>query len=322
MDQTTDKPIPREILIETKALHRRYGAALAVTDLNLSLRKGEILGLLGPNGAGKTTALRMLAGTLAPTSGTVRIKGIDMTASPKAAKANLGYLPEKPPIYGELTVDEYLGYCARLHDVPASQQKPALARAKQSCGLSDTGRRLISNLSTGYRQRVGLAQAIIHNPEVIILDEPTVGLDPNQIREIRSLITALGDNHSVILSSHILPEVQAVCNRVMIIDHGRVVYAERLAATDPAQMESVSLRLRAPPPVAALEQLSGISAVQTLEPGQFRLQLKPGADPREQLAEAAVHNGWGLLELRAEIKTLEQRFVELTSGETALKAAA
>ncbi len=313
---------PKEILIETKALNRRYGAAMAVSDLNLSLRKGEILGLLGPNGAGKTTTLRMLAGTLAASSGSVRIKGIDMAASPKAAKANLGYLPEKPPVYGELTVDEYLSYCARLHGVASNQQKSALANAKRACGLSDTGRRLIGNLSTGYQQRVGLAQAIIHNPEVIILDEPTVGLDPNQIREIRTLITELGENHSVILSSHILPEVQAVCNRVMIINHGRVVYAENLVESSKAQMETVSLRLREPPPTSALEQLSGVCAVRTLEPGHFRLQLDAGADPREALAEAAVRNGWGLLELRAEIKTLEQRFVELTSGEAALKAAA
>ena len=322
MDQESPQETPQETLIETKSLSRRYGAAMAVSDLNLRLRKGEILGLLGPNGAGKTTTLRMLAGILAPTTGSVRIKGIDMSESPKQAKNNLGYLPEKPPVYGELTVDEYLRYCAGLHGVPASQHKAAMTEAKRACGLSDTGHRLIGNLSTGYQQRVGLAQAIIHQPEVIILDEPTVGLDPNQIREIRTLITELGRNHSVILSSHILPEVQAVCTRVMIINRGRVVYAESMAEAGKAQLETVSMLLRTPPSVGELEALAGVRSAEDRGGGHFRLRLESGADPREALAEAAVRNSWGLLELRAEIKTLEERFVELTSGEDALKTAA
>jgi len=312
--------VTSETLIEAQGLSRRYGLNVVVQPLDLNLRKGEILGLLGPNGAGKTTALRMLAGILAPSAGSVRIKGVNMADNPKAAKSHLGYLPEKPPVYGELTVDEYLRYCAGLHGVPPAQHAAALDRAKRACGLTDVGQRLIGNLSTGFQQRVGLAQAIIHNPEVIILDEPTVGLDPNQIREIRTLITELGENHSVILSSHILPEVQAVCNRVMIIDHGRVVYAERLATAAMAQMESVSIRLRSAPPAEQL-QLAGVSSVETLDSGHFRLRLTPGGDPREALAEAAVRGGWGLLELRAEIKTLEERFVELTSGEAATIAA-
>lgn len=309
-----------ETLIEAQGLSRRYGLNVAVQPLDLNLRKGEILGLLGPNGAGKTTALRMLAGILAPSAGSVRIKGVNMADDPKAAKSHLGYLPEKPPVYGELTVDEYLRYCAGLHGVPPAQHAAALDRAKRACGLTGVGQRLIGNLSTGFQQRVGLAQAIIHNPEVIILDEPTVGLDPNQIREIRALITELGENHSVILSSHILPEVQAVCNRVMIINHGHVVYAERLATAAMAQMESVSIKLRSAPPAEQL-RLAGVSSVETLDSGHFRLRLTPGEDPREALAEAAVRGGWGLLELRAEIKTLEERFVELTSGEAATIAA-
>ncbi|MGH8456565.1 MAG: ABC transporter ATP-binding protein, partial [Stenotrophobium sp.] len=201
-----------EILIEARGLTRRYGPTVAVSDLSLTLRKGEILGLLGPNGAGKSTTMKMLTGNLAPSSGTALIKGVSLHDAPTAAKRNLGYLPEQPPVYPELTVDEYLRYCAGLHGIASAQRAAAVKQAKKSCGLADTGQRLIGNLSKGYQQRVGLAQAIIHRPSVIVLDEPTVGLDPIQIREIRSLITELGQTHSVILSSHILPEIQAVCS--------------------------------------------------------------------------------------------------------------
>ena len=223
-----------EILLEARDLSRRYGHINAVSGLNLSLQKGQILGLLGPNGAGKSTTMKMLAGCLAPSAGEVRIKGVSLAQDPKAAKASLGYLPEQPPLYPELTVEEYLRYCASLHGVPSAEREAAVTKAKQSCGLGEASGRLIHNLSKGFQQRVGLAQAIIHRPPVIILDEPTVGLDPIQIREIRSLIKELGQSHSVILSSHILPEIQAVCSRVMIINRGRLVYSEsighRLAA--------------------------------------------------------------------------------------------
>ncbi|HEX7382424.1 MAG TPA: ABC transporter ATP-binding protein, partial [Nevskiaceae bacterium] len=218
------------VLIEAQSLSRRYGATLAVSGLNLSLHQGEILGLLGPNGAGKSTVMRMLTGCLAPTTGSVRINGIALAARPRLAKRFLGYLPEQPPVYPELSVDEYLAYCARLHHVPAGERATAIAYAKQACGLDEMSRRLIGNLSKGYQQRVGIAQAIVHRPEVVVLDEPTVGLDPIQIREIRKLIRGLGDRHSVILSSHILPEIQSLCDRVMIINHGRVVYSETIEA--------------------------------------------------------------------------------------------
>jgi ABC-2 type transport system ATP-binding protein len=218
-----------EILVSAEKLNRFYGRKPAVIDLDLELRQGEILGLLGPNGAGKTTTLRMLAGCLAPSSGRVRIRGFDMADEPSRAKARLGYLPERPPLYPELTVDEYLGFCARLHGVARGGRRAALASAKRDCGLADTGRRLIGNLSKGYQQRVGIAQAILHRPDVVILDEPTVGLDPNQIREIRGLIARLGGQHSVLLSSHILPEIRAACTRVAIIHDGRVVFNRSMA---------------------------------------------------------------------------------------------
>lgn len=311
----------QETLIEVRSLCKRYIAAFAVSNLDFRLNKGEILALLGPNGAGKTTTLRMLAGTLAPTSGTVTIKGIDMARQPKRAKALLGYLPERPPLYGELTVDEYLRFCAFLHGFSGQIARDAVLRAKRACGLSDAGRRLIANLSTGYQQRVGLAQAIIHNPDVVILDEPTIGLDPNQIREIRALIRELGKNHSVILSSHILPEVQAVCDRVMIINRGRVVHSGGLNDEN-VQMEALQIVLRHAPTVEALLAIDNIRQVESLGNGRFRLVLVPDTDPREAIALQAVKQDWGLLELRAEVKTLEERFVELTSGDELLKVAA
>jgi len=312
MDNTT--------LIEARELSRRYGATVAVSGLNLTLRKGEILGLLGPNGAGKSTTLKMLAGCLAASSGSVRINGIDVAENPKLAKAHLGYLPEQPPVYPELTVDEYLRYAAGLHGVPGAEREAAVTRAKQSCGLADVAERLIGNLSKGYQQRVGIAQAIIHRPKVVILDEPTVGLDPNQIREIRSLIASLGAAHSVILSSHILPEIQAVCGRVMIINKGRVVYNE--AVDKQLRVSNVILGVKRAPDNSVLQNFAGVTQVQSLPNGLLRLSVADGADPREALASAAASNNWGLYELRAEGKTLEEVFVELTSGEITIHESA
>jgi ABC-2 type transport system ATP-binding protein len=300
------------VLIEAKGLSRRYGPTVAVDALDLTLRQGEILGLLGPNGAGKTTTMKMLAGCLAPSAGAIRINGVDLREEPKAAKRHLGYLPEQPPVYPELTVDEYLGYCAGLHGIPGRQRAAAVASAKKDCGLADVGRRLVGNLSKGYQQRVGLAQAIIHRPPVVILDEPTVGLDPIQIREIRALITQLGQSHSVILSSHILPEIQAVCGRVMIINRGRAVYNEPVRAAHGA---ALTVEFRRPPRAEDLRSFTGVKQVAELGAGRFRLHCEDNADPREALAELAARNNWGLLELRAEGKTLEEIFVELTSGD-------
>ena len=304
-----------QILIEARDLSRRYGANAAVSGLNLTLRKGEILGLLGPNGAGKSTTMKMLSGCLAPSEGEVKINGVSLADNPKAAKASLGYLPEQPPLYPELNVDEYLEFCAGLHGIAAAERAGAVARAKQACGLNDVAQRLIHNLSKGYQQRVGLAQAIIHRPPVIILDEPTVGLDPIQIREIRALIKELGQSHSVILSSHILPEIQAVCSRVMIINKGRSVYAESIDATAQHRVEAVIAGLRRPPALETLKGLPGIERAEALDGSLFRLAASTGADPREAVAEAAAKNGWGLFELRAQSKTLEEVFVELTSGD-------
>lgn len=209
--------------ISVRGLSRYFGTRIAVHDLNLELRRGEILGLLGPNGAGKTTIMRMLTGNLAPSHGKIEICGIDLLNKPRDAKARVGYLPEIPPLYRELTVNEYLRFSARLHRVDNAKIRWAVDKVAHRCGLSNARQRLIGSLSKGYQQRVGIAQAIIHEPEVVILDEPTVGLDPNQMREIRALIREIGAKSSVILSTHILPEVESVCDRVHIVHEGRMV---------------------------------------------------------------------------------------------------
>lgn len=305
------------VTVSARGLARRYGTALALAPMDLELRRGEVLGLLGPNGAGKSTTLRMLTGNLAPSAGEIRICGIDLLDAPRAAKAHLGYLPETPPLYRELTVDEYLDFCARLHRVPAAKVHAARERAKARCGLSDMGRRLIEKLSKGYQQRVGIAQAIVHEPEVIILDEPTVGLDPNQMREIRSLIRELGAAHSVILSSHILSEVEAVCDRVLILHQGRVVFSDHIETLKRFRAGEVLLvELARPPAPEALAALPGVTAVEPLEAGLFRLRVTRQARPAQAIARAAVAGDWGLERLCPEHTTLEDVFVELTRANT------
>jgi ABC-2 type transport system ATP-binding protein len=215
--------------ILARGLCRHFGRRVAVRDIDLELGYGEILGFLGPNGAGKSTVMRMLTGNLAPSAGSIEIGGIDLVDRPEEAKKHFGYLPEMAPLYRELTVTEYLRFAARLHRVNTSRIPFALNRVMKGCGLGDSGNRLIGLLSKGYQQRVGIAQAIIHDPEVIILDEPTGGLDPNQIREIRALIRELGDNRSVIISTHIMAEVESLCDRVQIINDGHTVFTGRIA---------------------------------------------------------------------------------------------
>ncbi len=215
--------------LSAKQLQRRYGGYTAVHDVTLHLKKGEVLGLLGPNGAGKSTTLRMITGNLAPSAGSVEICGVDLLNNPQKAKLHLGYLPEIPPLYCDMTVDEYLLFAARLHRVEKNRLSHLLDNSKIRCGLADRGKQLIATLSKGLQQRVGIAQAIIHEPDMIILDEPTVGLDPNQMREMRQLIRDLGQSASVILSTHILSEVEGVCDRVQIMHKGHIVFNQTLA---------------------------------------------------------------------------------------------
>jgi ABC-2 type transport system ATP-binding protein len=299
-------------LIHAEHLYRYYGDHCAVKAVSFELSKGEVLGFLGPNGAGKSTTMQMLTGNLAPSAGSVQVSGIDLLDNPTSAKRQLGYLPEQPPLYRDLTVDEYLTYCARLHRVAGRQIKEAMQRAKERCGLESEGRRLIGNLSKGYQQRVGIAQAILHNPSVVILDEPTVGLDPIQIREIRALIRELGQEHGIILSTHILPEVQGTCTHVQIINQGQLVFADSIEGLE-AHLHSQHLIVvfRNPPASDEVQALPGIADVEPL--GENRLRLKySGENPAAAVAEQAVTRGWGLLELVPERRTLEQIFIELT----------
>ncbi|ABA59097.1 ABC transporter, ATPase subunit [Nitrosococcus oceani ATCC 19707] len=308
----------QDILIRAEQLYRYYSGHCAVKNVSFDVRRGEILGFLGPNGAGKTTTMQILAGSLAPSSGQVRINDFDLLDKPKQAKQGLGYLPETPPLYRELTVTEYLAFCARLNRIPRNQQAGAIASAINRCGLKKVSKRLIGNLSKGYQQRVGIAQAIIHSPSVIILDEPTVGLDPIQIREIRELIRELAQKHSVILSTHILPEVQAICDRVQIINQGELVLTDTIAGLS-QRMEATSILVRfdAPPTTEALMSIKGVTSVEREEDGRFRLRYQPDKqDPVEELVRRTVDKGWHLRELTPERRTLEEIFVAITQTET------
>jgi len=302
-----------ETTLSARDLSRTYGATRAVDGIDLELRRGEVLGLLGPNGAGKTTTMQMLTGNLAPSGGSVSICGIDLLERPAAAKARLGYLPEIPPLYRELRVDEYLRLAARLRRVPRSRIGEALTHAKSRCGLEVMGQRLIGALSKGYQQRVGIAQAIIHTPDVLILDEPTVGLDPNQIRDIRTLIRELSDRHSVILSTHILPEVEAVCDRVQILHRGRIVFNDRIEALRQFRgTPALLVGFRRPPGTAELAALPGVSRVQQVQDGMLRVERGPESDPTDALVAASVAHDWGLTHLAPERASLEDVFVQLT----------
>jgi ABC-2 type transport system ATP-binding protein len=300
-------------LIQADQLFRYYGDHCAVNNVTFTLEKGEILGFLGPNGAGKSSTMQMICGNLAPTSGQIRINGVDILDNPREAKRELGYLPEIPPVYRELTVDEYLLYCARLHDIARNRHKAALDQAKERCGLADVGQRLIGNLSKGYQQRVGIAQAIIHMPAVIILDEPTVGLDPLQIREIRELIRELGKEHGVILSTHILPEVQESCTQVQIIHKGSLVLNDSIEGLE-QQMRASSLLLAThrPPEPARLLSVAGVQKIDDLGDGRMRIYHDKEFSPAERIAELIVTSGWGLLEMTPERRSMEQIFIDIT----------
>lgn len=307
------------ITVEASELTRKYGGRTAVNDVSFSLKKGEVLGFLGPNGAGKSTTMKMLTGNLAPSHGSVEICGINMMDKPKDAKALIGYLPEQPPLYRELTVDEFLTIAARLHRVSRQHIRKAVDIAKQRCGLTEMGKRLIENLSKGYQQRVGIAQAIIHNPMVVILDEPTVGLDPIQIRDIRALIKELGGEHSVILSTHILPEVEMVCDRVQIIHKGTMVFNGDIDVLKQQRHGSrLLLGLRQAPAQEVLLGIPGVEAIEVLEDNLFRIRHTPGVEPTEALIQAAVSQNWGLFQINPDQTSLEEVFVQLTFQDAAV----
>jgi len=300
-------------LISVNNLTRRYGDFCAVNNISFELACGDILGFLGPNGAGKSTTMQMLSGNLAPTLGEISINGIDLLDRPKAAKASLGYLPENPPLYKEMTVTEYLVFCARLHLISKQQLKTVCDSAIERCGLGQVQQRLIRNLSKGYQQRVGIAQAILHSPPVIILDEPTVGLDPIQILEIRQLIKTLGDTHGIILCTHILPEVQAVCNRVQIINQGELVYSTTIA--DMMQQKTAKYEISLSSTISKDELMSHnvFKSITLIDDKSFLAESDLKAD---KLTQYIVKQDWGLTRFDRHQISLEQIFIDLTTGDT------
>lgn len=297
-------------------LSKNFGNNLAVNDVSFTLQKGEVLGFLGPNGAGKSTTMRMLTGNLAPSNGSVNVCGYDMVNNPIQAKEMLGYLPEMRPLYKELTVDEFLSIAARFHKIPSSQIFKAVENAKDKCGLSHMSKRLIENLSNGYQQRVGIAQAIIHEPEIVILDEPTVGLDPIQIREIRKLIKQIGKTHSVILSTHILPEVEMVCDRVQIINEGTLVFNGSIEELKRQRRgNKLLVGFSNTPPKKDLLAIDGVAQVDIIDKNMRRIHFKEKDLPAEDIVIKSTKNQWGLFHIAPDITSLEDIFVQITQIE-------
>jgi ABC-2 type transport system ATP-binding protein len=308
-------------MIEVENLTKRFPTQLAVADVSFSVRQGEIVGFLGPNGAGKTTAMRVLTGYLPPTSGTARICGYDVVTHSEEARASLGYLPESAALYPEMRVREYLTYRARLEGVRGAEIRKQVEESIGSCLLEEVANRKVENLSRGYRQRTALAGALVHQPAVLILDEPTVGLDPAQIIRIREAIRRLGRERAVLLSTHILPEVDAVCDRVLIIDRGRIV-AEGTAAElrgrlagAPVVRASFSGAVDAREALANVPGVAAVSQESVDGETRVRLECAAGADPREDIFRTAVTHGWVLRELVREALSLEDVFVRLTQHE-------
>ena len=312
-------------MIEVQHITKRYGRVTAVDDVSFTVQPGEILGFLGPNGAGKTTTMRILTGYMPPTEGRAAVAGYDVFTHPIEAKARTGYLPETPPLYPDMTVREYLDFVARIKGVPPKERRDRVAAVMQRTHVADMASRHCGKLSKGYKQRVGLAQALIHNPEVLILDEPTAGLDPKQIIETRDLIRSLAGDHTIVLSTHILPEVAQTCQRVVIINKGRVVAVDTPEALTARLKgaETMYVQVEAPEPDAtvALQAIPGVTRVAVADPrkdtiGGFEVESARGTDVRREIARAVVTRGWGLLELRPMRMSLEEIFLQVTTEET------
>ncbi len=309
------------LMIHVDQLTRRYGSAVAVDGISFDVERGEVVGFLGPNGAGKTTTMRMLTGYLPATSGTASIAGKDIFKDSLEVRRQIGYLPESAPLYVDLRVEEYLSYRARIKGVPSRQVRARVEEVIARCDLTESRRKLIAALSKGTRQRVGLADALINDPPVLILDEPTIGLDPNQIRQVRELIRDLGSERTVLLSTHILPEVEMVCSRVLIIRRGRIAFQGRMdEIAHPDAGVRIVAEVRGPEAEVrvALATLPGAHSIQTWADGPFcrvELAVDAGNDVREELSRRAAMNGWPLRELRREQPSLEEIFVRLTTQE-------
>ncbi len=306
-------------MIEVRNLSKHYGGRRAVQDISFSIAEGEIVGFLGPNGAGKTTTLRVLTCYHPATSGGATVAGYDVLTESKQVRRVLGYLPETTPLYPEMRVREYLHFRGKLHGLARAERGRAIERVTERCWLSEVIGRPIGQLSKGYRQRVGLADALLHNPKVLVLDEPTVGLDPTQIRETRGLIRGLAEDHTVLLSSHILPEVEATCERIIVIHRGRIVASGATSELRERVAEGARIVLECKAPAqeahAALQQTPGVSDVRTeAVNGWTRVTLSTTGDAREAAAQAVISRGWALRELRRDAATLEEFFVRIVAN--------
>ena len=310
-------------MIEVQHLTKRYGRVTAVDDVSFRVERGEILGFLGPNGAGKTTTMRILTGYMPATEGKAIVAGFDVFEQPIEAKRRTGYLPETPPLYPDMSVVEYLDFVAKIKGVPSAGRRDRVRQAMERTRISDMANRLCAKLSKGYRQRVGLAQALIHNPDVLILDEPTAGLDPKQIIETRQLVKELAGDHTVILSTHILPEVSQTCQRVVIINKGRVVAIDTpdnlIARLRGSETLYVQVDSNGGDAGEALRRVPGVTRVEPADHRDgvngFEVDSEHGQDVRRELARVVVSNGWGLLELRPMRLSLEEVFLSLTTDE-------
>lgn len=309
-------------MIKVNEVTKKYPARLAVDNVSFEVGRGEIVGFLGPNGAGKTTTMRMLTGYLPMNSGTIEVAGFDVAKEPQEVRRRIGYLPESCPLYPEMRVDEYLNFRAELKGVKAAVRKAKVSEVKEQCGLTDVGRRIIGQLSKGYRQRVGLADSLVHDPELLVLDEPTVGLDPYQIRQVRELITQLAERHTILLSTHILQEVEAICERILIISDGRIVASDteenlhrKLHSCSIIEMEVMADKAAA---VQKVSELAGMDVRNATELADGWLWLEIEADSpqmRVELFNLAVSNGWKLRELTEQQHSLEDTFVQITRQE-------
>jgi len=296
-----------------KGLSHKYSKQWAIKDINFEITEKGILGLLGSNGAGKSTTMNILCGVINQTEGEVHIDGINIRQRPVEAKRIIGFLPQKAPLHMELTVDEYLTYCAYMRDIPKDEVPKALEVAKKKCGISHFSNRLLSNLSGGYQQRVGIAQAIIHNPKLVVLDEPTNGLDPNQILEVRKLIKEIGEERSVILSTHILSEVQATCDRIIMIEHGEVVFADSMNAfNNYIEPNSLVIKMSNAPQVEAFLELPYVTEVEVLETGSYRVFFEDAHQITQKLIQLSADKNWGLIEIFLERSSLDGIFAQLS----------
>ena len=306
-------------MIQVRELSKHYGEVAAVQGISFGAQKGEILGFLGPNGAGKTTTMRLITGYLPPTAGTATVAGFDVVEESMEVRRRIGYLPELPPLYPDMTVESYLRFVAKIKAVPSGQLRQRLEETMERTAVTHVRHTVIGHLSKGYRQRVGIAQALVHDPDVLILDEPTAGLDPKQIIEIRELITGLGGDRTVILSTHILPEVSMTCEKVVIISSGRIVGSGTPQSLTAQLGEGEILRAQIAGPQAEVVQVvlgvSGVVDVKTEGEQGVLVTTAPGADVRDQLASAVVGAGFGLRELRSEEANLEEIFLKLTTEE-------